>query len=69
MPFTDLITNAEIMALADGPTEIHQMTLAKELLKNTTPSPGPWPTEHLPTRRAAAQAKPARQLQPTTTHS
>jgi acyl-CoA dehydrogenase len=67
MPFTDLLTNAEVMALADGPTEIHQMTLAKELLKNTAPSPGPWPTEHLPTRRAAAQAKLARQLQPATT--
>uniref|UniRef100_UPI00037AE854 acyl-CoA dehydrogenase family protein n=1 Tax=Nocardia sp. 348MFTsu5.1 TaxID=1172185 RepID=UPI00037AE854 len=65
MPFSDLLTNAEVMALADGPTEIHQMIVAKELLKNTTPNPGLWPTEHLPTRRAAAQHKLATHLEHT----
>lgn len=63
MPFSSLLTNAEVMALADGPTEIHQMTVAKELLKDVTPIDGLWPTEHIPTRRAAAQAKLAHRLE------
>jgi acyl-CoA dehydrogenase len=63
MPFSHLLVEAEVMALADGPTEIHQMTLAKELLKTATPHPGLFPTEHIPTRRAAAQAKLAQHLE------
>jgi acyl-CoA dehydrogenase len=62
MPFSELLVNAEVMALADGPTEIHHMSLAKELLKTATPATGLFPTEHLPTRRAAAHAKLAHHL-------
>jgi acyl-CoA dehydrogenase len=63
MPFSSMLTSAEAMALADGPTEIHQMTLAKELLRNVKPADGPFPSEHLPTRRLAAQQHLAQRLE------
>jgi len=63
MPFSELMVSAEIMALADGPTEVHKLTLANELLKGTTPVEGLWPSGHIPTRRAAAETKLAQQLE------
>jgi acyl-CoA dehydrogenase len=45
------------LALADGPTEVHKWTVAKQLLKNYSPAPGLFPTEHIPTRREAAREK------------
>ena len=45
------------LGLADGPTEVHKVTVAKQVLKNYEPAPGLFPTEHIPTRRAAAQAR------------
>ncbi|WP_236791953.1 acyl-CoA dehydrogenase family protein [Amycolatopsis sp. GM8] len=45
------------LALADGPTEVHQGTVARQLLREYSPAPGLWPTEHLPTVRAQAEAE------------
>jgi acyl-CoA dehydrogenase len=45
-----------MLALADGPTEVHQTTVARQLLRGYQPAPGRWPTEHIPTRRAEAAA-------------
>ena len=56
MPFADMMIYAEIMGIADGPTEVHQVTLAKQLLRGYQPAPGLWPTEHRPSKREAAQA-------------
>jgi acyl-CoA dehydrogenase len=50
------------LALADGPTEVHKWTVAKQLLKNYEPAPGLFPTEHIPTRRDAAREKYAHVL-------
>ena len=47
------------LALADGPTEVHKVTVAKRLLKNYSPAEGLFPTEHIPTRRAAARERHA----------
>ena len=57
MPFTKLLMAAETLAIADGPTEVHQITLARELLRDATPADGMWPSGHLPARRQAARAK------------
>jgi acyl-CoA dehydrogenase len=45
-----------VMGMADGPTEIHQMQIGRTLLKTAKPAPGRFPTEHLPSRKAAAEA-------------
>ncbi len=57
MPFVSMMIGAEALALADGPTEVHQVTLATQLLKDYQPVEGLWPSAHLPTRRAAARAR------------
>ncbi len=53
MPFARMRLTADMVALADGPTEVHQVTLARQLLKSYSPSKDLFPSYHLPTRRAA----------------
>ena len=65
MPFSGLMTVAEVMAVADGPTEVHKITLATQLLKGYKPVDGLWPSGHLPTRREAAQKQFAHLLEGT----
>jgi len=48
---------APIMGLVDGPSEVHRVTVARQVLKGYSAAPGDWPTEHLPTRRAAARQR------------
>ena len=43
-------------SIGDGPDELHKSVLARTLLKGYRPVEG-WPTEHIPSRRAAAEAK------------
>lgn len=45
------------LALADGPTEVHQGTVAKELLKRYDAALDLFPSEHIPTRLADARRK------------
>ncbi len=45
------------LAFADGPTDAHRSQLARAYLKATKPAEGMFPTEHIPTRLAAAKAK------------
>ena len=63
MPFAAMLLGSEIMGLADGPTEVHKITLARELLRDRVPAPGLFPTGHLPTRRADARARYAELLE------
>jgi hypothetical protein len=42
--------------IGDGPDELHKSVLARTLLKGYQPVTG-WPTEHIPSRRPAAEAK------------
>jgi len=51
-----------VTGFSDGPSEIHQATLARRVLKNYQPAPGLWPASHLPTRRAAAEAHVSKRL-------
>jgi acyl-CoA dehydrogenase len=57
MPFSAMMTGAEVMAVADGPTEVHKITLATQLLKDYQPYEGLFPSGHLPAKRAAAREK------------
>jgi acyl-CoA dehydrogenase len=63
MPFAMMMLAAEVMAVADGPTEVHKITLARQLLKGYQPVEGLWPSGHLPTLEAAARAKLADALE------
>ena len=55
MPLAKMLIAAVSMGIADGPTEVHKITVAREVLKEHSPAEGDWPSEHLPHRRAAAR--------------
>jgi acyl-CoA dehydrogenase len=57
MPLGKMWMSVPRMAAADGPTEVHKITIAKSLLRGRTPTPGHFPTSHLIDRIAAAEAK------------
>jgi acyl-CoA dehydrogenase len=57
MPFAGMWFGVPIMAAVDGPTEVHQVTIARDVLKDYTPVDDLWPSEHLPKKLAAARAR------------
>jgi len=57
LPLGGLWMTAPVMGLVDGPTEVHRTTVARQVLKGYTPVEGLWPSQHLPTRVAAARGK------------
>jgi acyl-CoA dehydrogenase len=63
MPFMSLMLAAEVMGIADGPTEVHKLTIARQVLRDYKPADGLWPTEHLPSKRAAARERLAHLLE------
>jgi acyl-CoA dehydrogenase len=63
MPFVKMLVGAESLAIADGPTEVHKLTVARRTLKEYEPVDTLFPSQHIPTRRAAAQAKLAALLE------
>jgi acyl-CoA dehydrogenase len=63
MPFVKMMVAAESLAIADGPTEVHKLTVARRTLKEYEPVDTLFPSQHIPTRRAAAQAKLAELLE------
>ncbi|MBB3600901.1 acyl-CoA dehydrogenase [Mycolicibacterium sp. BK556] len=63
MPFVKMLVGAESLAIADGPTEVHKLTVARRTLKEYEPVDTLFPSQHIPTRRAAAQAKLAEMLE------
>jgi acyl-CoA dehydrogenase len=40
--------NGEMMATVDGPTEVHKVTIAQQVLKSYKPAPDLWPTQFRP---------------------
>jgi acyl-CoA dehydrogenase len=57
LPLASYLMGAESLALADGPTEEHKVQVAKAFLKNAKPQEGLFPSEHIPSKLAAARAK------------
>jgi acyl-CoA dehydrogenase len=57
MPLGRMWMAAPVMGLVDGPSEVHRVTVARQILKRYQAAPGLWPTEHLPEKIAAAREK------------
>ena len=57
MPFMHWVTESYFLALADGPTEVHKVTVARQVLRDHAPSDTLFPDYHLPRVRAAAMAR------------
>jgi len=54
LPLEFMYRWARASRIYDGPDEVHRVTVARRVLKDYEPVTGPWPSEHIPTRRAAA---------------
>ncbi|MBW8816038.1 MAG: acyl-CoA dehydrogenase family protein [Caulobacterales bacterium] len=57
MPFMHMVNSALVMGIADGPTEVHKVTLAKQILKDYQPDNGLFPAYHIPKLREEAQKR------------
>jgi acyl-CoA dehydrogenase len=64
-PLMDMWQYVPEMGLVDGPTEVHKVSVARDILRNVSPAPGLFPTYHVPARRAEAEAKFAHLLERT----
>jgi acyl-CoA dehydrogenase len=56
MPFVHSVINSMWLALADGPTEVHKVTVARQLLAEVEPTKDLFPTYHLPRAHGRAEA-------------
>ncbi|WP_216894953.1 acyl-CoA dehydrogenase family protein [Nocardia alni] len=63
MPFFGMVHGAAVMGLADGPTEVHKGTVAKQVLRDYRPTDDMWPTGWMPRLREQAQEKYAQFLE------
>jgi acyl-CoA dehydrogenase len=57
MPFAHMLIESFHMGLADGPTEVHKVTLAKQILKEYQPENALFPNYHIPRLREEAQKR------------
>jgi len=57
LPLDFMYRAARAARLYDGPDEVHRDTVAKLVLRDYTPPAGNVPSEHVPTRRRAAQER------------
>ena len=63
MPLIGMYAMAPVMGIADGPTEVHKVTIARSVLKEHSPAEGLFPSAHLPPRQEAARKKFANLLE------
>jgi len=64
MPFASMVLESFHMGLADGATEVHKVTLAREVLKAHSGTDDLFPTQHLPKLREDAERRFAAVLRP-----
>ncbi|MBI1199677.1 MAG: acyl-CoA dehydrogenase [Phenylobacterium sp.] len=62
MPFMHMVNSSLVMGIADGPTEVHKVTLAKQVLKDYQPDNDLFPNYHIPKLREEAQKRFAKEL-------
>jgi acyl-CoA dehydrogenase len=62
MPFMGMVTSSLVMGIADGPTEVHKATVAKQVLRDYRPDNDLFPAYHLPKLREAARDRFASEL-------
>lgn len=63
LPLIGMWQVGPILGIADGPTEVHKVTIARQVLKGYRPAEGVWPREFRPARLEAARAKYAEYLE------
>jgi acyl-CoA dehydrogenase len=63
LPLWEWLQQVFVVGFSDGPAEVHRVTMARQILAAYRPAEGLWPSEHLPARRAAAQAAIASMLE------
>lgn len=56
-PLMDMWQHVPEMGIVDGPTEVHKVSVARDVLRDVAPSAGTFPSYHVPSARAAAEAK------------
>ncbi|EHB59157.1 (R)-benzylsuccinyl-CoA dehydrogenase [Mycolicibacterium rhodesiae JS60] len=66
LPLESMYRAARAARFYDGPDEVHRDTVARLILRDYQPPTSGLPSEHVPTRREAAQARFAALLQSTT---
>jgi acyl-CoA dehydrogenase len=57
MPFSEMVIESFHMGLADGPTEVHKVTVARGVLEQYKATSDMFPSGHLPTLREKALAR------------
>ncbi|HUN57216.1 MAG TPA: acyl-CoA dehydrogenase family protein [Candidatus Binataceae bacterium] len=57
MPFVEQVMESFVMGLADGPTEVHKVTLARQILRDYKGTKTLFPSGHIPALREAAIKK------------
>jgi acyl-CoA dehydrogenase len=62
-PLMDMWQYVPEMGIVDGPTEVHKISVARDVLRAVEPSPDLFPSYHVPTRRAEAERKFAAYLE------
>jgi acyl-CoA dehydrogenase len=60
LPLGRILLGGIVLGLADGPTEVHKDTVARQVLRGYKAADGMWPNAYLPTRVEAAREKLAR---------
>jgi acyl-CoA dehydrogenase len=68
MPLEAMYRFARGARLYDGPDEVHRQSVARQILRGYDPPPDGIPSEHVPTRRAAARERFAELLEVVTSN-
>jgi acyl-CoA dehydrogenase len=63
LPLASMWMSAAALGIADGPTEVHKVTVARQVLRDYQGYEGVFPPEHIPTRRDALRTRFAELLE------